>query len=324
MADQPEEEASASPMPDTFNEIKNKANLVRQIDLISVLKLTEAVQDRFDKHKWHTSQGVISVSGTKFINWNKGIGGGGAIDLAIHLNNFDFKTAVFWLARTFLSSLSSDMQRPADNKPTEIKPIPTPTIPKPAIPTPAIPTPTFQSPQKDDARLPQVVNYLLNTRSIPLSLIKSLIHSGKLYADTKGNAVFLLLGKEKRVVGAELRGTTQIRWRGMAPGSRKDLGYFCVENPTAKNMVLCESAIDTISFFALCPTFLAVSTSGANPNPLWLASLINNGYEIYCGFDSDEAGDRLAQKMITLHPTVKRLRPSKHDWNDVLIAKSKR
>ncbi|MEW5804899.1 MAG: DUF3991 and TOPRIM domain-containing protein [bacterium] len=297
-------------MSDTFNEIKNKANLVRQIDLVSVLKLTEAVQDKFDKHKWHTSQGVISVSGTKFINWNKGIGGGGAIDLAIHLNNFDFKTAVFWLARTFLSSLSSDVQRPCDSKFNEIKPIPKPTFPKS----------TFQLPKKDDTRLPQVVNYLQNTRSIPLSLIKSLIHSGKLYADIKGNAVFLLLGKEKRVVGAELRGTTQMRWRGMAPGSRKDLGYFCAENPLAKNMVLCESAIDAISFCALCPTFLAVSTSGANPNPLWLASFINSEYEIYCGFDSDEAGDRLAHKMIALYPTVKRLRPSKHDWNDVLIA----
>lgn len=300
-------------MPDTFNEIKNKANLVRQIDLVSVLKLTEAVQDKFDKHKWHTSQGVISVSGTKFINWNKGIGGGGAIDLAIHLNNFDFKTAVFWLARTFLSG---DMHRPCDskpNKPNEIKPIPKSIFPKS----------TFQSPPKDDTRLPQVINYLQNTRSIPLPLIKSLIHSGKVYADTKGNAVFLLLGKEKRVVGAELRGTTRIRWRGMAPGSRKDLGYFCIENSTAKNMLLCESAIDAISFFALCPTFLAVSTAGANPNPLWLASFIDNGYEIYCGFDADEAGDRLAQKMLALYPTIKRLRPSKHDWNDVLIAKSR-
>ena len=79
-----------------------------------------------------------------------------------------------------------------------------------------------------------------------------------------------------------------------------------------------------ISFFALCPTFLAVSTAGANPNPLWLASFIDNGYEIYCGFDADEAGDRLAQKMLALYPTIKRLRPSKHDWNDVLIAKSKK
>ncbi|MEW5950232.1 MAG: DUF3991 and TOPRIM domain-containing protein [Thermodesulfobacteriota bacterium] len=300
-------------MSDTFNEIKNKANLVRQIDLVSVLKLIEAVQDKSDKHKWHTSQGVISVSGTKFINWNKGIGGGGAIDLAIHLNNFDFKTAVFWLARTFLSG---DMHRPCDSKlikESEDR----------CIPRFITPKSTFQSPPKDDTRLPQVVNYLLNTRSIPLPLIKSLIHSGKLYADIKGNAVFLLLGKEKKVVGAELRGTTRIRWRGMAPGSRKDLGYFCVENPSAKNMVLCESAIDAISFFALCPTFLAVSTAGANPNPLWLASFIDNGYEIYCGFDSDETGDRLAQKMIALYPTVKRLRPSKHDWNDVLIDKSR-
>ena len=30
----------------------------------------------------------------------------------------------------------------------------------------------------------------------------------------------------------------------------------------------------------------------------------------------------MASAMINLHPTVKRLRPSQHDWNDALRARS--
>ena len=130
--------------------------------------------------------------------------------------------------------------------------------------------------------------------------------------------MFLLLGKEKSVVGAELRGTTNKRWHGMAPGSRKDLGCFYVKSPHINKVVICESAIDAISLFALHSDCLAMSTSGVNPNPVWFPKLINKEFDMYCGFDSDEIGDTIANKMISLYPTVKRLRPHKHDWNEVL------
>jgi hypothetical protein len=39
---------------------------------------------------------------------------------------------------------------------------------------------------------------------------------------------------------------------------------------------------------------------------------------VYCGFDSDATGDTMAAQMIALHPSLRRLRPSRHDWNDVL------
>jgi len=262
--------------------------------------LIGCVQDKCDQAKWHTPQGTISVHGPKFMNWTKGVGGGGAIDLVIHLKNLDFKSAVLWLLRTF----------PAydDKKSAQI------TSP---------PKHLFQVPKKDLAKLPQIVTYLSKVRCIPVQVIKALINSGKLYADNKANAVFLLLGKEKTIVGAELHGTTHVHWKGMAPGSRKNLGCFFVKNSHTKKMALCESAIDALSFLALSPMYLAVSTSGAIPNPTWLKSFSNNGYEIYCGFDSDQTGDKMAKKMIALHPTVKRLRPCKHDWNEVLISKSK-
>jgi hypothetical protein len=162
---------------------------------------------------------------------------------------------------------------------------------------------------------------LVHERAIAASLIHSLIESGTLYADNRGNAVFLLLGKENRPVGAELRGTTATRWRGMAPGSDKDLGYFSIPVPGARTAILCESAIDAMSCSMLNPGRFCISTSGARPNPRWTSFLLDHGYEVHCGFDSDPVGEDMAMKMMALYPPIKRLRPGQHDWNDVLKLK---
>ena len=286
-------------MSNTYEDIKNKAGMVRHIDLKEVLNRTGAIKDNIDKAKWRTCQGVISVTGQKFINWSDGgIGGGGAIDLIIHLKQYDFKTAVCWLFDNFSIS-GSQMSNNI----------------KPAI------KPALRLPKKDEKKLSRITNYLKYDRFVPPELINFLVKSGKLYADKRANAVFLLLGKEKTVVGAELRGTTTKRWRGMATGSRKDLGCFYIKRSHTNKMVLCESAIDALSCFALNRDFITLSTSGANPNPAWLTTFINKGFEIYCGFDADEIGDSLADKMMRRYPSVKRLRPIKHDWNEILQSK---
>jgi hypothetical protein len=258
-----------------------------------VLRLAGAKRDRYDKAKWHTAKGVISCTAAKFMNWSEGVSGGGAIDLAMHLNAFGFRAAVDWLSNLF-----------PDHDP-----------PKTAWTTH---TNGLLLPRKDPGKLPGVRRYLNQGRAIPASLIQILIDSGRLYADDRSNAVFLLLGKENNPVGAELRGITAARWRGMAPGSRKDLGYFSVPAHRATTVVLCESAIDAISCVALHPGRLCISTSGARPNPSWLLEFILQGYEIYCGFDTDATGNQMADALITLYPMVKRLRPNQHDWNDVL------
>jgi hypothetical protein len=279
----------------TFQDIKNLANSVRDIDLKAVLERTGCHRDASDKVKWHTCRGVISVTGQKFMNWTQGSGAGGAIDLVMHLKAFDFITAVLWLSENL--AISGFQTLPKQ---------------KPVLET------VFTLPKRDDNQLPRVRKYLIQDRRIPPSLIHSIIRSGKIYADNRGNAVFLLLGKEKSVVGAELRGTTNKRWHGMAPGSRKDLGCFYVKSTNIKKVVICESAIDAISFFALYSDCLVLSTSGVNPNPAWLPRLLNKGFHLYCGFDADKTGDAFADKMINLHPTVKRMRPPEHDWNKVL------
>jgi hypothetical protein len=258
-----------------------------------VLALCGAQLDRYDRHKWHTPAGVLSVTGAKFINWNLGTGGGGAIDLVIHLLRLDFKGAVDWLADHFPSAI-------------------------PPPPVMATPQSGLRLPLPDPRRLGQVKDYLVCQRAIPAALLQPLLQSGSLYADARANAVFLLRDPQGLPVGAELRGTTAELWRGLAPGSQKDRGCFSIPAQPRPSLILCESAIDAISCFVLYPTYRCLSTAGARPNPHWLPLLLEQGCQIYCGFDADPTGDAMAAALITRHPAVQRLRPAQHDWNDVL------
>ena len=289
----------------SFQERHEQTNRLRGISLETVLSAVGAEPDRRDKAKWHTVQGVLSVCGMKFINWNQGHGGGGAIDLAMHLNAINFRAAVEWLSRRFpcpCPCLRAGTHRQAPQLALS--------APKPKL---ALPTP-------DPAQLSRVKCYLFAERGLPAALIEPLIQAGVIYADTRANAVFLLLGNNQRPVGAELRGTTERSWRGLASGSRKDLGYFAIGHQHISDVILCESAIDAISCAALNAGRLCISTSGARPNPVWLPSLLDQGRHIYCGFDADPTGDHMAEAMIALHPVIQRLRPPLHDWNDALKA----
>ena len=67
---------------------------LRRLPLDSILLAAGAQPDRFDKARWHTAKGAISVTGMKFINWNQSIGGGGAIDLTMHVLGLSFVDAV--------------------------------------------------------------------------------------------------------------------------------------------------------------------------------------------------------------------------------------
>jgi hypothetical protein len=288
----------------TFWQRRQQADQLRAIPLELVLPLCGGQRDPYDKHKWHTAAGVLSVTGAKFMNWNGGRGGGGAIDLVIHLHHLDFKAAVDWLAQHFPGSV-------------------------PTLPLPPTPQPQFQLPPSDPGKLDRVLQYLVDHRKIAPALLDPLIRSGTLYADIRANAVFLLLGKEKLPVGAELRGTIARPWHGLAPGSQKDLGYFAVPTEplpapglAGQPIILCESAIDALSCFALHPQSRCLSTAGARPNPTWLKPLLAQTAQVYCGFDADPTGDQMADAMMALHPGVQRLRPSAHDWNDVLKAEA--
>jgi hypothetical protein len=283
------------------------AQRLRAIPLERVLPLCGGQPDRHDRRKWHTPAGTLSLTGPKFMNWTLGAGGGGAIDLVIQLRGLDFNAALDWLAHHFAGALP---------------PEPVACLP-PAVVSLRLPPPA-------SGLLARVLHYLVDQRRLPPALLDPLLAAGSLYADARANAVLVLRDDQNRPVGAELRGTTAVCWHGLAPGSQKDQGCFAIPvelGPIAlpaasqgRQVVLCESAIDAISCLALHPGYRCLSTVGARPNPRWLQPLLDQGCQLYCGFDADPTGDAMARAMLARHPTVQRLRPPHHDWNDLLRA----
>ena len=180
----------------TFWQRRQQADHLRAIPLETVLPLCGGQRDQHDKHKWHTAEGVLSVNGAKFMNWNGGAGGGGAIDLVIHLRRLDFKAAVDWLAQHF---------------PGYITP----------LPLALTPPPQFHLPSPDPSKLGRVQQYLIQQRALAPALLDPLIRSGTLYADTRANAVFLLLGKENIPVGAECAAPPRARGTAWPPGRKR-------------------------------------------------------------------------------------------------------
>jgi hypothetical protein len=297
----------------TLHDFRRQADAVRSIPLETVLTHWGAQRDRRDRHQWRTERGPLSVTGAQFFNWHRHEGGGGAIDLVMHLSGWDVRAAVGWLQRHLAAAAAAAPATSACSPSSSSGPD-------------ARGKPRPRLPVADLANLQRVRHYLTEQRCLAAGVLEPLIEAGKVYADRRANAVFLMVaGKANRPIGAELRGTGQRRWRGLAPGTRRDTGYFWVGAAGSDKIVLCESAIDAISCFQLHSTELdtgciCISTAGVRADPPWLYPLLARGYDIYCGFDDDQPGNAASCQMIRQNPTIKRLRPPAHDWNDALVA----
>ena len=288
------------------HDFRRRADAVREIPLEIILQSWGAVPDRRDKAKWHLGEDSFSITGLKFTHWQRRAGGGGAIDLVIHVRGMDVRSAVAWLEQRFgTSHVSADSAVVNSRSSSGVSPKPY----------------RLRLPDAQSDKLAQVRRYLIGQRCLAVSLLEPLIEAGKLYADRRANAVFLMVsGKANRPVGAELRGTGHRVWRGLAPGTRKDHGYFWIGTRGSSKLVLCEAAIDAISCFQLLGDCICVSTAGVRANPPWLAPLLARGYAVHCGFDNDEPGETTAREMIARHSRIHRLRPPAHDWNEAIVS----
>jgi hypothetical protein len=300
----------------TSDDFRRRADAVRSIPLQVVLTCWGAKRDRHDRSGWRTARGPLSVTGSKFFNWQQETGGGGAIDLVMHLSGWDVGAAVSWLEQHLGCGPAAGSSTTNSNSGNGSRPSGGTAKARHRGP--------LRLPAANLANLQRVRRYLTQQRGLAADILQPLIDAVKVYADQRGNAVFLMVaGKANRPVGAELRGTRPRAWRGLAPGTRKDAGYFWVGAGNSKKIVLCESAIDAISCFQLHSgqpdwACICISTAGVRPDAPWLLPLLARGYHIYCGFDDDQAGNAASRQMITRHPSIQRLRPPAHDWNDAL------
>ena len=307
----------------TSDDFRRRADAVRSIPLELVLTRWGGERDLGDRSRWCTAQGALSVTGAKFFNWQRETGGGGAIDLVMHLSGWGVTRSVQWLEQQFGSVTANTLQ--SSNRPSSARNAPRNSHSIADRQASRI-SRQLRLPKPHRSNLQRVERYLTCDRGLDKTLLQPLIDTGKIYADRHGNAVFLMVaGKAQRPVGAELRGTVRCVWRGLAPGTCKDDGYFWIGARDSRRIVLCESAIDAISCFQWHrekhhEECICISTAGVRSGAPWLQPLFARNYEIYCGFDNDEPGNAASRQMIIRSPTIKRLRPPAHDWNDALRA----
>jgi hypothetical protein len=305
----------------------------RQLDPRDTMQTLGGVQDRYDTHKWRVNDEHISINGERFYNHDRQSGGGGSIDLVMHVAGYSFKQAVAYLNHEAGPELAvaAAANHGARERMAQAEEIVDRGERAP-----------FMQPQADADRWPQVRDYLVEQRGIPRGMIDELHERGTVYADGRSNAVFLRTNEEGQAVGASLRGTLPgSEFQGLAYGSRRDEGHFSFtlgtpERYSAPQYHITESPIDAMSRAALIQragergeyVFLSNDGHGDLPRRQIEEGLARQGL-VYCGFDNDAGGNKLWQQVKEAYPraeAIVRERPPARtkDWNDALRATRER
>lgn len=279
---------------------------LRELPLDTVLEGFGAKRDPQDPTRnWKTQVGRITVTEGKFFNHDLGKGGGGAIDLVMHMGDFSFKSAVAWLGGQIGKDAAiAQYQAEAVKHAGRI--------------LETTPSPKLEVPVPDAGKLGRVKDYLVKERRIPQSIVDLAIQKGRLWADKYGNAVFGLRDVEGNQVGAELRGTHDKPFHGV----RGEKGLFFTGNASTKTAVFVESAIDAMSYQAINPRSMVISTTGSSRDLLSKTAeeLHGRGFRLVAGFDNDKEGNRLAEALNkAIGKQVERQVPAVgKDWNEQL------
>lgn len=288
---------------------------IRATPLESVLESFGAQRDPKDlKHNWRVADSRITVTGDRFFDHNLERGGGGAVDLTLHLMGHDFKqpsadafrSAVRWLGTAERLVQAAAVQEHRHRGPALVES---------AAPEQTPPVP-------DVTRLSRVRFYLTEVRGIPSTLVEAAIEQGRVFADVKGNVVFRLFDADGNEVGFEKRGTYDKPYHGVYG----EKGLFAVGSRNAAIAAFVESGIEAFSYKALRPAALVISTTGnAIELPHKVArGLISRGVQVLAAFNADKDGDRFAERFAErLGGAARRDRPNERvgkDWNLILRA----
>ena len=285
-----------------------RANRVRDVPLAALAVQLGYRPDPRNPARWKLPGSVLSITGDKFFDHRRDRGGGGAIDLVMHVRHCRFQAAVEFLER------HAGLSLPA---------------PAPASPPALDRRHALRLPPPADRLWHPVRDFLATARGLDPALLERCRQDGILYADSRRNAVFLCRDRLQNPVGAELVGTRPApdghTFKGMAPGSRKARGGFWLPANTdhLDALLIVESAVDALSaLLLLAPTLppdtLVASTAGvASALPPWLQAF--RAPRTLCAYDADPAGDQAAAALRRHTPLCNRLRPAgAKDWNDLL------
>ena len=287
------------------------ANSVRDLPLKDVAYELGLELDPKDKHKWQNEYHTINITGSKFYDWKEMKGGGGAIDLVMHVNQCDYKQSLAWLSDRFGESAATEAVTYKTREIIQTEPVP-----------------EFTPPVAEPNRWKSVRKYLTRNRKLPSGLVDRLHEQGLIYADKNQNAVFIRRAlDESKITGASLRGTVgeDNKFKGLAKGSKRKDGWFYFtkgeqSSDPVRRIVLVESPIDAMSLAVLERTdskkTLYLSTDGAGGIPTEYLKQIK---EVVIAFDRDRSGKEMAARIKAQLPNAVVKTPSSVDWNRDLV-----
>ena len=238
-------------------------------------------------------------------------GGGGAIDLVMHVSECDYKQSVAWLNDNFGESATLEAVTYKAREIIKTEPVH-----------------EFRPPVPEQDKWQGVKQYLTRTRKLPSGLVDRLHKQGLIYADKNQNAVFIRRSiDESKITGASLRGTAGFdnQFKGLAKGSKRKEGWFYFDKgeqsiDPVRRVVLVESPIDAMSLAVLERTdsvkTLYLSTDGAGQIP---TEYLKEVREVVIAYDNDEPGQEMAQRVQSQLPNAKRKTPKANDWNIDLV-----
>ena len=285
------------------------ATVARDISLVDVMNSFGCIQKDNDPKNWDTPVGRISLQefnsstlADVFYNHDLAKGGGGAIDLVMHLGDYNFKEAMAHIA-TNLGGVATAEAAALHRVKKTIKEA----AAKPVAP--------YVVPTGVDPTWPHVFDYLTRTRGISEVVVNRYRELGCIRSDAYQNVVFVNDLKN----GHSLRGTLP---GSDFKGSRGTKGFF---SPSSGNnttpVFICEGALDALSLRSAGVS--AIATQGSTDMAALHELLLQykaSGYHLVAAFDNDAAGAKMAQVVMSWDDIgASFAKPMGKDWNDDLI-----
>ena len=226
---------------------------------------------------------AVNNDRSSFYWHSKGIGGFGALDYLIKVENMPFKDAVgacSCAAATTANICAGSPQKPEQQK-------------------------MLVLPKKKGHPL-RLYDYLCCKRGIDGDIVRSLIQKGAAYEDRRGNVVFVGFDGHGAARFASIRGTYG-DFRGDCAGSDKRYG-FSMDSPHSDQLCVFESAIDAMSHGSIDNAFWGSRDAWKRINRLSLAGTCDTAIPfflnqhksvkelVFC-LDNDPAGRAAAANM---------------------------
>lgn len=294
---------------------------------VNLKELLERAGYELKQHDHHGQYKVVGLGGLiiqpetgLFNHFSAGVGGKGAIDLVMHLENCDFKKAI-----EYIDNCMGENWIPHTYSYQDIKKEPK--------------NPFILPPQNENNE--KVITYLTSERKLKPELVHSLIESDLLYESEKyHNCVFVCRDFSGKATGAVLRGTYNPKsgepFKGLAPNTDGLYGMNISKytDCQSKQLYVFEAPIDTLSYIQLHgqkedATYLAMT--GLKPNMVInYAKHIKGLEKIVLCTDNDIAGTDFDKKITSeinkMFPKLKITteKPKAKDWNEDLCRQNER